>query len=207
VSRLADAKEKLGKTFLAILTKAATDLDLDALQREVHEFAAKHPSLATKEKARLMVASTAKKAAALGAVASLPPGWAALATVAPELTTLLVLQSRLIVGLHILYGGSPDPEERAMEVLAGLASGAGINVGRRFGARAAEEIAERLVVRVIGREATHIVPLLGAAAAAALNYAAVRAVGEAAIHRVQKLYGPPEVPGKGPVLDASGNVK
>jgi hypothetical protein len=207
VNRLADAKEKLSGLFLTLLTKAATDLDLDNLREEVLAFAAKHPELSTKEKARRMVQSTAKKAAALGAVASLPPGWAALASVAPELSTLLILQSRLIVGLHLLYGGSPDPEERAMEVLAGLASGAGINVSRRLTTRAAEEIAGRLVIRVIGREATHVVPLLGAAAAAGLNYAAVRAVGEAAIRRVEKLYGPPEVPGKGPVVDTSGSVK
>ena len=207
MNRLRTAKEKLSGVFLAILTKAATDLDIEGLGRDVALLSARHPDLSTREKARLMVTVTAKKAAALGAVASLPPGWAALATVAPELSTLLVLQSRLIVGLHLLYGGSPDPEERAMEVLAGLAAGAGINVTRRLSTRAGEEIAQRLVVRVIGREATHVVPVLGAAAAAALNYAAVRAVGTAAIRRVERLYGPPEVPGKGPVVDASGRVK
>jgi len=206
VNRLSSAKEKLSGLFLTLLTKAATDLDLDGLAEEVAAFAAKHPDLSTKDKARRMVKATAKKAAALGAVASLPPGWAAVASVAPELTTLLYLQSRMILGLHLLYGGSPDPEERAMEVLAGLASGAGINVTRRLSSRAAEAIAERLVVRFIGREATHLVPVLGAAAAAALNYAAVHAVGEAALHRVQKLYGPPEVPGEGPVVDTSGTV-
>lgn len=196
----------LASLFLTIVERAATELDLDALRGEVEAFAAKHPDLSTREKGRRMVAATAKKAAALGAVASLPPGWAALATVGPELSTLLVLQSRLIVGLHLLYGGQPDPKERALEVLAGLASGAGINVGRRLTTRAAESIAKRLLVRIVGRSATHVVPLLGAAAAAALNYAAVRGVGEAALRRVEKLYGPPEVPGKGPVVDVDGEV-
>jgi hypothetical protein len=207
VGRLLSAKQKLSDLFLILVRKAATELDLEGLKGEVAAFAAKHPDLSTKEKARRMVRATARKAAALGAVASLPPGWAALATVAPELSTLLVLQSRLILGLHILYGGSPDPEERALEVLAGLASGAGINIGRRLSTRAMEEVAGRLVVRLVGREATHVVPILGAAAAATLNFAAVRAVGEAAIRRVERLYGPPEVPGKGPVVDASGRVK
>jgi hypothetical protein len=200
------APVKLAEVFLGLVKRAATELDLDGLKREVGEFAAKHPDLTTREKARRMVTSTAKKAAALGAVASLPPGWGALATVAPELSTLLILQSRLIVGLHLLYGGSPDPEERVMEVLAGLASGAGISLTRRFSTRAAEEIAQRLVIRIVGREATHFVPILGAAAAAALNYAAVRAVGLASLKRVERLYGPPEVPGKGPVVDASGRL-
>ncbi len=207
MGRFLSAKQKLSDLFLMLVRKAATELDLEGLKVEVAAFSAKHPELTTKEKARRMVTATARKAAALGAVASLPPGWAALATVAPELSTLLILQSRLILGLHILYGGSPDPEERALEVLAGLASGAGINIGRRLSTRAAEEVAGRLVVRLIGREATHVVPILGAAAAATLNFAAVRAVGEAAIRRVERLYGPPEVPGKGPVVDTSGRVK
>jgi uncharacterized protein (DUF697 family) len=153
-----------------------------------------------------MIERTARRAAAVGALASLPPGWAALAATAPELTALIVLQSRLIVGLHVLYGGTPEPEERALEVLAGLAAGAGINVGRRLTTRAIEEIAARLVVRIAGRGATHVVPVLGAAAGAALNYAAVRAVGRAALARVERLYGPPEVPGTGPVLEAKGDV-
>ena len=98
------------------------------------------------------------------------------------------------------------PEERAIEVLAGLAAGAGMNVGRRLTTRAAEEIAERLVVRLAGREIAHVVPLLGAVAGAGLNYAAVRAVGRAALRRIERLYGPPEVPGRGPVLDVPGRL-
>lgn len=197
---------KLAQTFLNLVTKVSRDLDIENLRDHVYKFAHRHPSLTTRELAQRLVESTARKAAAVGAVASLPPGWAALATVGPELTTLLVLQSRMIVGLHLLYGASPEPEERALEVLAGLAAGAGINFGRRLTARAAEEIAGRLVVRIAGRELTHIVPLIGAAAAAAMNYAAVRAVGRAAIARVEKLYGPPGFPGTGPVLDVDGSV-
>jgi uncharacterized protein (DUF697 family) len=138
------------------------------------------------------VAKAARRAAVLGGVAGLPPGWAALATAAPELTALLILQSRLIVSIHLLYGAPMEPKERALEVLAGLAAGAGINVGRRLTTRAAEEIAARLLARFVGREASHFVPLLGAAAGAALNYGAVRAVGKAALWRVERLYGPPD---------------
>ena len=82
-----------------------------------------------------MVDATARKAAFVGAAASVPPGWAAVAATAPELTTLIVLQSRMIVGLHLLYGGELDPEERALEVVAGLAAGAGLSVGRRLTVR------------------------------------------------------------------------
>jgi uncharacterized protein (DUF697 family) len=196
----------LAETFLRLVEKAVKDLDVETLRVEVKAFALRHPELTTRGKAERLVATAARRAAALGAAASLPPGWLALATVAPEFSALLVLQSRLIVSLHVLYGGPMSADERALEVLAGLAAGAGINVGRRLTTRAAEEVAARLVVRLAGREIAHIVPVLGAIAGASLNYAAVRAVGRAALRRIERLYGPPEIPGRGAVLDVSGRV-
>ena len=196
----------LAEAFLKIVEKATADLDIDRLRAEVRAFSQKHADLTTREKGERLVAVAARRAAALGAAASLPPGWLALATVAPELTAVLVLQSRLIVSLHVLYGGPMTPGERAHEVLAGLAAGAGMNVGRRLTTRAAEEVAERLVFRLAGREISHVVPVLGALAGAGLNYAAVRAVGRAALRRIEKLYGPPEIPGAGAVLDVPGRV-
>lgn len=196
----------LAETFLRLVRKATRELDLEEIRAEVIAFSARTPDLSARERGERMIRRTARRAAALGALASLPPGWASVAAMAPELSALIVLQSRLIVGLHILFGGTPEPEERALEVLAGIAAGAGVNVSRRLTARAAEELAERLAIRIAGREAAHLVPLAGAVASAALNFVAVRAVGRAALARVERLYGPPEVPGEGPVLDAKGEV-
>jgi uncharacterized protein (DUF697 family) len=196
----------LAETFLKLVERATTELDVSNLRIDVRELAAKYPDATTREKGERLVRRAARRAAVVGGVAGLPPGWAALATAAPELTALLILQSRLIVTLHLLYGAPMEAKERAFEVLAGLAAGAGINVGRRLTARAAEEVAKRLLARFVGREISHLVPVLGAAAGAALNYAAVRAVGRAALGRVERLYGPPELPGKGPILDAAGRV-
>jgi uncharacterized protein (DUF697 family) len=196
----------LARTFLRVVEKTTSDLDVEKLRADVRAFSAKHADLPTREKAERLVAVAARRAAALGAAASLPPGWLALATVGPELSAVLILQSRLIVSLHLLYGAPMTPEERALEVLAGLAAGAGMNVGRRLTTRAAEEIAARLVARLAGREIAHVVPVLGAIAGAGLNYAAVRAVGRAALKRIERLYGPPEIPGRGPVLDVSGRL-
>jgi uncharacterized protein (DUF697 family) len=196
----------LAETFLHLVEKAAKDLDVERLRTEVQAFTLEHPDLTTRQRAESLVGRAARRAAALGAAASLPPGWLALATAAPEFSALLVLQSRLIVSLHVLYGGPMSAEERALEVLAGLATGAGISVGRRLTTRAAEEIAARLLARVMGRELSHVVPVLGAIAGAGLNYAAVRAVGRAALARIERLYGPPEIPGKGAVLDVPGRV-
>ena len=196
----------LAETFLKMVEKATTDLDVERLRNDVQALAEKHPGTTTREKGERLVTKAARRAAVLGGVAGLPPGWAALATAAPELTALLILQSRLIVSLHLLYGAPMEPKERALEVLLGLASGAGINVGRRLTTRAAEEIAGRLLARFVGREVSHLVPVLGAAAGAALNYGAVRAVGRAALRRVERLYGPPELAGTGLILDARGSV-
>ena len=196
----------LAETFLKMVEKATTDLDVERLRNDVRALAEKHPGTTTREKGERLVSKAARRAAVLGGVAGIPPGWAALATAAPELTALLILQSRLIVSLHILYGAPMEPKERALEVLLGLASGAGINVGRRLTTRAAEEIAARLLARFVGREVSHLVPVLGAAAGAALNYGAVRAVGRAALRRVERLYGLPELSGTGLILDARGSV-
>jgi hypothetical protein len=196
----------LADTILHLVRKATRELDLADIRNEVFAFSAKNPGLGTRERADLMIRRAARRAAAIGALASLPPGWGAVLAMAPELSALIVLQSRLIVGLHVLYGGMPEPDERAFEVLVGIAAGAGVNVGRRLTARAAEELAGRIAVRLAGREVAHVVPLAGIAASAALNYVAVRAVGRAALGRVARLYGPPEVPGAGPVVDVRGEV-
>jgi len=196
----------LAEAFLRAVEKAAIDLDVDRLRRDVALLESRFPDATTRERGERLVARAARRAAVIGGIAGLPPGWALLATAGPELTALLLLQSRLIVSLHLLYGAPMEPRQRALEVLGGLAAGAGINVGRRLTSRAAEEIAARLLARFVGREASHIVPMLGAAAGAALNYGAVRAVGRAALKRVERLYGPPGMPGKGPVLDAAGRV-
>jgi uncharacterized protein (DUF697 family) len=197
---------KIAESFLSLVKRASTDLDVERIREDVAAFSLRHRDLPTRQAAFRLVESTARKAALVGAVASVPPGWAAVAAVAPELSTLVVLQSRMIVGLHLLYGGDLDPEERALEVVAGLAAGAGLSVGRRLTVRVAEELAARLVSRSAGRSLAHVVPLAGIAASAALNYAGVRAVGRAVVSRVERRWGPPGIPGRGPVLDAEGRV-
>ncbi len=198
---------KIAESFLSLVRRASTDLDVERIREGVLELSQRHPDLSTRRKAALMVESTARKAALVGAAASVPPGWAAVAATAPELTTLIVLQSRLIVGLHLLYGAELDPEERALEIVAGLAAGAGLSVGRRLTVGLAESLAARLAVRAAGRPLAHLIPIAGIAASAALNYVAVRAVGRAVVARVERRWGPPEIAGRGAVLPAEGRVE
>ncbi len=197
---------KIAETFLALVRRASTDLDVERIREDVRTLALRHEGLPTRRKALLMVDATARRAALVGAASSAPPGWTALVVTAPELAALIVLQSRMIVGLHLLYGGDLEPEERALEIVAGLASGAGLSVGRRLTVRLAEELATKLAARALGRSFAHVVPLLGVAASAALNYGVVQAVGRAVVARVERRWGPPEIPGSGPVLDAEGRI-
>jgi uncharacterized protein (DUF697 family) len=197
---------KIAGTFLALVKRASTDLDVERIREDVRTFALHHEGLPTRRKALLMVDSTARKAALVGAAASAPPGWAAVVATAPEMATLIVLQSRMIVGLHLLYGGELEPEERALEIVAGLASGAGLSVGRRLTVRLAEELAKKLATRALGRSFAHFVPILGVVASAALNYGVVQGVGRAVVARVERRWGPPEIQGSGPVLDAQGRI-
>ncbi len=197
---------KIAESFLALVKRASTDLDVEEIRGAVRRFSSRHDGLPTRGKALLMVDGAARRAALVGAAAAAPPGWASLAATAPELSTLVVLQSRMIVGIHLLYGAEPDPEERALEIVAGLAAGAGLSVGRRVTARVAEELAVRLSARALGRSVAHLVPFAGIAASAYLNHTAVRAVGRAVVARVERRWGPPEVPGRGAVLDAEGRV-
>lgn len=176
----------LSSTFLSLVKKFSTDLDVQKLRHDVYVFAGRYPELSRDRLAEKLIDRTAAKAAAIGAVASLPPGIAAFAAMGPELSALLVLQSRLVVGLHVLYGRDPEPEERALEVLAGLASGAGMSFGRQFGARAAEEVAAKILARYATRSLGRFVPLVGVVTGGLLNYLAVKAVGKATLLRLSR---------------------
>lgn len=207
VSPVAHSLSSLSTTFLSLVKRASTDLDVEKIRADVADFSLRHPELSPRGKADRIVALTARKAALVGAAASIPPGWGALLATAPELTTLVVLQSRMIVGIHLLFGAELEPEERAGEILAGLAAGIGMSVGRRLTMSAAEAIAARLATRLAGRQAAHALPVVGILAGGLLNYALVRAVGRAVLARVEQRYGPPGLGGEGPVLEAGGHVR
>lgn len=194
---------KLPDAFLGLVSRAARDIDMEQLRGDVAAFVARRPELTRREQADRLVKRTARRAAAIGAAASLPPGVGAALAVGPELTTMIWMQSRMILGLHLLYGIEPDPEERTDEVLMGLAAGAGVRVGRSLGKMAAEEVAKRLVVRALGRGGGRLVPLAGIAAGALLNFAAVTAVGRAVRVRLEKRVAAGAAP---PVVDVKGRV-
>jgi uncharacterized protein (DUF697 family) len=82
-----------------------------------------------------------------------------------DLPVLLRNELRLVLRLHQAYGRSPDPRERLPEV--------GATVGAAF------------ALRTVARELLDLVPVAGWAVKGAVAYAGTRAVGEAALRRLQ----------------------
>ena len=82
-----------------------------------------------------------------------------------DLPILLRNELRLVLRLHQTYGRSPDPRERLSEV--------GATVGAAF------------ALRTVARELLDLVPVAGWAVKGAVAYAGTRAVGEAALRRLQ----------------------
>jgi len=82
-----------------------------------------------------------------------------------DLPVLLRNELRLVLRLHQAYGRNPDPRERLPEV--------GVTVGAAF------------ALRTVARELLDLVPVAGWALKGAVAYAGTRALGEAALRRLQ----------------------
>jgi uncharacterized protein (DUF697 family) len=82
-----------------------------------------------------------------------------------DLPVLALNQIRMILRIEQAYGLDPDPRERAPELLASLAASLGL--------------------RAVARELLATVPVAGWAVKGAVAYAGTRALGEAAIRRVE----------------------
>ena len=104
----------------------------------------------------VLVASFARRCGVL-AVAVFVPG--------ADLPVLALNQIRMILRLEQAYGLDADPRERAPEVLATIAAGLGL--------------------RALARQLLAVVPVAGWAVKGAVAYAGTRALGEAAVKRLE----------------------
>jgi uncharacterized protein (DUF697 family) len=103
-----------------------------------------------------LIASFARKNALIAAAVFIP---------GVDLPVLLRNELRLVLRLHQAYGRSPNPRERLPEM--------GATVGAAF------------ALRTVARELLDLVPVAGWAVKGAVAYAGTRAVGEAALRRLQ----------------------
>jgi uncharacterized protein (DUF697 family) len=82
-----------------------------------------------------------------------------------DLPVLLLNQIRLVLRLEQAYGLNPDPRERAPELAVTLAAGFGL--------------------RAVARQLLAVIPLAGWAVQGAVAYTGTRALGEAAVKRLE----------------------
>jgi len=164
------------------------EIDTDKLRREVNSLNTAAPDLDSARRARTLTRRTAIRCAAAGAVTGLPSGLIAIGTLGADLAYLVYQQFRLILGIATIYGHEPSSRERFSEALHCLAYASGVGIGKQglatiIGSATLEGglVAEKIGMRFARERLAKIVPLVGAVSGGALNYAAVRAVGRAAI--------------------------
>jgi uncharacterized protein (DUF697 family) len=105
--------------------------------------------------ADVLVSSFSRKCGVLGAAVFLPGA---------DLPVLALHQVRMLLRLEQAYGLDADPRERAPELLATVGAGLGL--------------------RAVARQLLGVVPVAGWAVKGAVAYAGTRALGEAAIRRL-----------------------
>jgi hypothetical protein len=150
--------------------------------------------------------------ARMAALEGMGLGIGGFATVLPDMGILAAITLRMLQKLSLVYGFEYSTAEEIAALWVAAATAAGVNFTREF---LEKQAIERLLPRVIdamaaklGAEvaekwAGRVVPLLGAGAAAALNYYFVRAWGRRAhrhfLERHREVRGR-LLPGKAPVL-------
>ena len=176
--------------FYALLERLFLEIDQDQVLEDVQRLRAERPGASNEQLAQEMTRSAARKAAITGTAAGAAGGAIGILAMAPDIFNLVRLQSRLILSVAFLYGRTPNVKERFREVLATLAISTGAAATRRGArfliSRSVEgQLAKRIVRRIAGRAMVRrlpaIVPILGGATGAALNYVAVKATGRAAL--------------------------
>lgn len=156
--------------------------DIDTLKENAPEDFEPH------ELSRMLARRTAIRCAAAGAVTGLPSGLLAIGTLGADLGYLVFQQFRLILGVATIYGHEPTHRERFNEALQCLAYASGVGLGKSGVGMLMESatieggvVAEKIGSRILKERLTKVIPVIGAVSGGALNYIAVRAVGNAAI--------------------------
>jgi len=131
------------------------------------------------------IASFSKLAALEGAGL----GIGAFLTAVPDMGILATITLRMLQKLSLLHGFEYSSEADNVQLWIAAASAAGVDLGRDFlGKQAAEQLVPRIIDRIavrVGEEvaekwAGRVIPVVGMAAGAAINYYFVRAWGRRA---------------------------
>ena len=158
------------------------EIDMDKLRAEVDALREAAPDFKAAQHARTLARRTAIRCAAAGAVTGLPLGLAAIGTLGADLAYLMYQQFRLILGIAAVYGHDLSGRERFNEAMSCLAYTTGVGAGKQgIALLGSAVVIEKISTRAVREGVIKLVPFVGIVSGGALNYAAVHAVGRAAI--------------------------
>jgi uncharacterized protein (DUF697 family) len=159
--------------YVALARTVWTDVDRDKVAKEVAKIRARYPGASNEELVSKLIRQTALRCAAIGAIASAPPGFLSIVPLAADFSYQVLALNRLVLTVARIYGRPTSREQRGATVAASLALGGGTEFVRR-----------NLVIGVTRslkrQRATHLVPVFGGLLGAIMSYASVRAVGRQA---------------------------
>jgi hypothetical protein len=158
--------------YVALTRTVLTDIDRDKIVQEVRKIRAKYPSASDDELARTVIRQTALRCAAIGAVASAPPGVLAIVPLAADFSYQVLALNRLVLTIARIYSKPTTREQRAASVAASLALGGGTEYLRRHVVKRAKNLRRQ--------QAASLVPVFGAVLGGVMSYVAVLAIGRQA---------------------------
>jgi hypothetical protein len=184
-----DLKKRADVVLEEVFRSLFEEIDTEKLRKDVEAFQAAAPDdYQQGDHARVLARRAAIRCAAAGAVTGLPSGLLAVGSLGADLAYLIFQQFRLILGIATIYGHEPTQRERFNEALSCLAYASGVGIGKSGVATLLESatadggvIAEKISTRIFKERFSKIIPVIGAVSGGALNYMAVRAVGQTAI--------------------------
>jgi len=159
--------------YLALTRTVLTNTDRDKIVQEVRKIRLKYPSASDADLADTVIRQTALRCAAIGAVASAPPGLLAIVPLAADFSYQVLALNRLVLTIARIYSKPTTREQRAASVAASLALGGGTEFLRRQVVRTVTNSLRR-------QRAASLVPAFGAVLGGVMSYAAVYAIGRQA---------------------------
>lgn len=159
--------------YVALTRTVLTDVDHDKIVQEVRKIRAKYPAASDDELAKTVIRQTAMRCAAIGAVASAPPGVLAIVPLAADFSYQVLALNRLVLTIARIYSKPTTREQRAASVAASLALGGGTEFLRR-------QVVKGVTNSLRRQRAASLVPAFGAVLGGVMSYTAVYAIGRQA---------------------------
>ncbi len=159
--------------YVALTRTVLTDIDRDKVVQEVRKIRLKYPGASDDDLAKTVIRQTALRCAAIGAVASAPPGLLAVVPLAADFSYQVLALNRLVLTIARIYSKPTTREQRAASVAASLALGGGTEFLRRQAVKTVTNSLRR-------QRAATLVPGFGAVLGGIMSYVAVYTIGRQA---------------------------